>query len=140
MREFAKIKRRVNGRARSPVNFVQFLQIFFLFDNNTPCDACPHGSRDRIFEATKQLHKSLESKEEAPTTPTPFTAPSQSPSVVELLGAQESSSQEVDANAFEQLFHLIDRNHDQFLSCQELEMFFYMYSARVVETQTVVVQ
>eukprot|EP01117_Protostelium_nocturnum_P017934 TRINITY_DN7387_c0_g1_i1.p1 TRINITY_DN7387_c0_g1~~TRINITY_DN7387_c0_g1_i1.p1 ORF type:complete len:353 (-),score=104.50 TRINITY_DN7387_c0_g1_i1:217-1275(-) len=128
--ELMKIKRNVLGPNQNAVDFTLFLEIFFLFDNNTPCDTCPHGSRERVKQATEKLHNSLLNgeSESAPTTPTPFT----STAYDGLEFPEQTSEAQVHPQIFEQLFEMIDKDRDQVLSCQELELFFYLYSCRVV--------
>ncbi|PRP75599.1 hypothetical protein PROFUN_15644 [Planoprotostelium fungivorum] len=123
-----RIKNKTLGSTQDRVNFTQFLQIFFLFDNDTPCEACPHGSRDRVMQATTKLHSSLMQQESAPTTPTPLTAPTEDPFSDDTIPDVENH---LNMDIFDRLFPLVDKDNDQMLSCQELETFFYLYSAQL---------
>jgi len=99
----------VCGQDRSVVNLEQFRTMFFLFCNTTAADTpCPHGQKDRLREATAQLH------------------------------TQVSSPISFQNDTFEQLFATIDTDHDGVLSCVESELLFYLYSAEVMKKVPVV--
>jgi len=92
------------GQDRNVVNLAQFRSMFFLFCNTNAADTpCPHGQKDRIREATAQLHTQFSS-------PIPFQS-----------------------DIFEQLFATIDTDHDGVLSCVESELLFYLYSGEVMK-------
>jgi len=102
MQTMMGVKQRVIGRNQR-VTLDQFLRVFFLFDNRTPCDACPHGQKPRAQRATEELHKTL-----------------------------KPDSHFCD-DIFNRVFASIDIDHDNMLTCQELELLFYMYSATVLQ-------
>jgi len=101
MRVLMQVKHRVLGGSEQRASFDHFLRIFFLFDNNTPADTCPHGEKPRVMRATEELHKSLK-----PST-------------------------NFDQAMFDNVFTSIDGDKDNVLTCQELELLFYVYSARL---------
>lgn len=82
----------------------QFLTIFYLFDNAASEQPCAHGDRERVRIATAQLHAMLQ------------------------------PHHEFYHDKFDQLFALVcsDENQ-QTLSCKEMELLYYMYSAHVLE-------
>jgi len=82
----------------------EFRQLFYLFDNAAPEQRkCPHGEKPRVRFATQQIHYSI--------------AP---------------DSEFVDS-VFDHVFATVDRDSDGILSCRELELLYYMYSARMME-------
>jgi len=101
MQNLDAIKIRVLREA-DRASYDQFLQIFFLFDNCTPEEICPHGKKDRVQKATEALHHALK-------------------------GTQTSFATEL----FDQLYKKVDIDNDGILSCKEVELFFYLYSVEV---------
>jgi hypothetical protein len=47
MDRMMSVKKSVVG-SRKRVSLIEFRQIFFLFDNNTSTQTCPHGATDRV--------------------------------------------------------------------------------------------
>ncbi len=82
----------------------QFLTVFYLFDNVASEEPCVHGARERVRMATAQLHA--------------------------LMQPQHDFYHD----KYEQLFALVcsDENQ-QTLTCKEMELLYYMYSAFVLE-------
>lgn len=83
----------------------QFRSVFFLFDNNTPDEKCPHGAKDRVKQASEQLQQAIAPNLEFPNT------------------------------LFELLFAQIDRDSDGLLGCQEMELLYYLFSLEVFELE-----
>jgi len=83
-------------------SYDQFLEIFFLFDNDAPQCQCPHGGKARVEKAAQQLHKALKGPEA-----------------------------DLQPEVFENVFLSVDKDKDGQLSCKEVELFFYMYSVQV---------
>jgi hypothetical protein len=82
------------------VTLDQFLSVFFLFDNKAPHAACPHGHKDRVCQATREMHKAL-----CPGT-------------------------DFDSELFQSLFSAVDQDGDSVLTCQQVDLLYYLYSAK----------
>jgi len=104
MDRMMSVKKSVVG-SRKRVSLREFRQIFFLFDNNSSTDTCPHGSKERVKRATEELHRSIE--------------------------PDEAFQNE----RFDHMFSLLDKDHDGSLSCCELELFYYMYTLETMAPQ-----
>ncbi len=78
--------------------------MFYLFDNVASEEPCVHGERERVRVATAQLHSVLQ------------------------------PSHEFYHEKFEQIFGLVCGDENQHvLTCKEMELLYYMYSAFVLE-------
>jgi len=104
MARMMKVKKSVVG-SRKRITLEEFRQIFFLFDNNSSTETCPHGTKDRVKRATEELHRSIEP---------------------DLQFQNEK---------FEQLFAKFDKDNDGSLSCCELELFYYIYTLETTQQQ-----
>jgi hypothetical protein len=100
-----QLRQKVGGEHNS-LNLEQFLAVFYLFDNPVAEEPCIHGELERVRVATAQLHSVM--------------AP-------EL---------EFFHDRFEEVYHLVcgDENRSS-LTCREMELLYYMYSAYVLEKQ-----
>jgi len=92
--ELQRIQRRILSPDEQRVTCDQFLQIFFLFDNHTPDDCCPHGAKSRVERATQELHKCVK------------------------------PDSQFASQIFDTVFRKIDADNDGTLSCKEVELFF----------------
>jgi len=82
----------------------EFRQFFYLFDNGaTEQRKCPHGEKPRVRFSAEQLHYCI-----APDS-------------------------EFCSDLFDNVFKTVDRDSDGILSCTELELLYYMYSANIIE-------
>jgi len=82
----------------------EFREFFYLFDNSSSTEQkCPHGEKLRVQFATRILHNSIN-----PET-------------------------EFKADVFDSVFATVDRDADGILSCGELELLYYLYSANIIE-------
>jgi len=95
-----EVKKKVAPK-QSRITCSEFRQIFFLFDNRTPCQVCPHGNKSRIQQATEQLHKALQPNTDFAST------------------------------LFDSLWSQFQKVQDDTLSCQDAELLFYLYSVEI---------
>eukprot|EP01108_Squamamoeba_japonica_P001744 TRINITY_DN1768_c0_g1_i1.p1 TRINITY_DN1768_c0_g1~~TRINITY_DN1768_c0_g1_i1.p1 ORF type:complete len:185 (-),score=46.64 TRINITY_DN1768_c0_g1_i1:31-585(-) len=79
-----------------------FLELFFLFDNQTPDTTCVHGERSRVAVATEQLASQVHPE-------LPF-----------------------DRSLFDELFERIVSDDSGNLSCRQVDLLYYLYSARAI--------
>jgi hypothetical protein len=88
-----------------------------------------------LQRATSELHKALthepEQQQQVQSTTSDVTkAPIPAPTVNgPPLPSNETTT--LDADVFETLFAHVDGDHDNALTCQELELFYYLYAAEV---------
>jgi len=103
MDHMMKVKKQVI-QSRRRLSLAEFRQIFFLFDNNSSEELCPHGNKERVKIATEKLHQSID----------------------------PNGSFIIDK--FESLFRHLDKDSDETLSCRELELFYYLYTLEICQT------
>lgn len=110
---FRKLVRRVLRLPRgskldkheTPVTLPQLREIFFLFDNETPHEeTCEHGANARVRAAAQNLHN-------------------------ELCGESVPFSNEI----FEQAFARSDADKSGHLSCQGVELCYFLYCVGITE-------
>lgn len=101
-----QLRRKIEGSSENVngLTLDQFLSIFYLFDNVAPEEKCIHGEKERVRMATAQLHSIMQPQHE------------------------------FYHDKFDQLFVLVCGDENGLaLTCKEMELLYYMYSAFVLE-------
>jgi len=120
-----------HNRPGHSIDFHQFLEIFFLFDNNTPEHACPHGERQRVKRSTEELYKSMVVMFTSQASSEQGSSSSSSLMEIEISQnvRETTMANEFPGCCFDELFSEIDSDGDSILSCQEVELLYYLFAA-----------
>ncbi|KYQ90166.1 hypothetical protein DLAC_08757 [Tieghemostelium lacteum] len=110
-----------NIDVHSKINREEFRIIFFLFSNDSSDQQCPNGSKETVKRTIEQYHTSLTTivlNEQQ--QPPPLQTPQDIPFTEER---------------FEKIYQLVKRDQPpeyQLLSCRNIELLFYLYSADIL--------
>jgi hypothetical protein len=116
------LRRKIDANA-SGLTLDQFLTVFYLFDNVAAEEPCIHGARERVRVATAQLHSVL------CTTHDFFH------DKYEQLFSLGKTSKRKETKKMEilMLFVVCGDENQENLTCKEMELLYYMYSAFVLD-------